>query len=113
MLCIPVSEITQNIVLVELSILYLLLYSFLVIFCAVAVGKAFGVLNDAEKRRRYDMYGSDMEPATSRRQHNGHRHGHYEFEGKSGGIFLVINQTWPGCAGSVLIHDDICYDVAC
>ena len=50
-----------------------------------AVGKAFGVLSDTEKRRRYDVYGSEAEHAPSphrhggRHSHNGHHH--YEFDG--------------------------------
>ena len=49
-----------------------------------AVGKAFGVLNDTEKRRRYDVYGSEAEraPLSNRRSHHSHNGYQYEFDGK-------------------------------
>ena len=49
-----------------------------------AVGKAFGVLNDSEKRKRYDVYGSEAEraPSSGRRSYHSHNGHHYEFDGK-------------------------------
>ena len=80
-----------------------------------AIGKAFAVLNDSDKRKRYDLYGDDTnEVSNSRSQHrHTHRHHHggfyYEtrgFDGKSLG-------TWRGwlhgpfqihCLGFVLFR---------
>ncbi|CAH1794057.1 unnamed protein product [Owenia fusiformis] len=39
-----------------------------------AIGNAFAVLNDKDKRRRYDLYGSDAERV------EGHSHHHHEYD---------------------------------
>ncbi|XP_071808680.1 dnaJ homolog subfamily B member 12-like [Asterias amurensis] len=46
-----------------------------------AIGKAFAVLNDSDKRKRYDLYGDDTnEVSNSRSQHrHTHRHHHGGF----------------------------------
>ena len=41
-----------------------------------AVGKAFGVLSDNEKRRRYDLYGSEAERSSGHQHSHRHRHSH-------------------------------------
>ena len=51
----------------------------------VGVGKAFGVLSDAEKRRKYDLYGSDPDQTSSpssRHRRNGFHNGtgYYHFD---------------------------------
>ena len=61
-----------------------------------AVGKAFGVLSDPEKKRKYDLYGSDSDRAASsshshRHSHGGfHTNGHYYYydDGKTYVLFL-------------------------
>ena len=47
-----------------------------------AIGNAYAVLSDAEKKRQYDLYG-DEEPVRSRRSHH---HGFYEYEDPSHGF---------------------------
>ena len=52
-------------------------------YAVPAVGKAFGVLSDPEKKRRYDLYGSDSEraasPSHSHRQSHGGFHSHCNY----------------------------------
>ena len=47
-----------------------------------AIGNAYAVLSDTEKKRQYDLYG-DEEPARSRRSHH---HGFYEYDDPSHGF---------------------------
>ena len=47
-----------------------------------AIGNAYAVLSDAEKKRQYDLYG-DEEPVRSRRSHH---HGFYEYDDPSHGF---------------------------
>jgi len=49
-----------------------------------AIGNAYAVLSDAEKKRQYDLYG-DEEPVRSRRGHH-HHHGFYEYDDPSHGF---------------------------
>lgn len=49
-----------------------------------AIGNAYAVLSDAEKKRQYDLYG-DEEPVRSRRSHH-HHHGFYEYDDPSHGF---------------------------
>ena len=48
-----------------------------------AIGNAYAVLSDADKKRQYDLYG-DEEPVRSRRSH--HHHGFYEYDDPSHGF---------------------------
>ncbi|XP_039273142.1 dnaJ homolog subfamily B member 12-like [Styela clava] len=43
-----------------------------------AVGRAFGVLSDSEKRREYDLYGPEEENTPRTRQRYSHRRHHYD-----------------------------------
>lgn len=46
-----------------------------------AVGNAYAILSNKEKRSRYDRFGKEDEVTSSRHQHHRHRqHGHDEFE---------------------------------
>ena len=47
-----------------------------------AIGNAYAVLSDADKKRQYDLYG-DEEPVRSRRSHH---HGFYEYDDPSHGF---------------------------
>jgi len=47
-----------------------------------AIGNAYAVLSDSEKKRQYDLYG-DEEPVRSQRSH---RHGFYEYDDPSHGF---------------------------
>merc|ERR1719210_783476 len=47
-----------------------------------AIGNAYAVLSDAEKKRQYDLYGAE-EPVRSRRSH---QHGFYEYDDPSHGF---------------------------
>jgi len=49
-----------------------------------AIGNAYAVLSDGEKKRQYDLYG-DEEPVRSRRSHH-HHHGFYEYDDPSHGF---------------------------
>lgn len=40
----------------------------------VAIGNAYSVLSNEDKRRQYDLYGAEEE-----RQHRRHRHHHYDY----------------------------------
>ena len=42
----------------------------------LGIGNAFSVLNDAEKRKKYDQFGEDLAPSHAER-----RYRHREFEG--------------------------------
>nr|XP_006822895.1 PREDICTED: dnaJ homolog subfamily B member 12-like [Saccoglossus kowalevskii] len=42
-----------------------------------AIGNAFGVLSDTEKKKRYDQFGSEEEITTRRRRNHHHHHHHY------------------------------------
>ncbi|XP_022086493.1 dnaJ homolog subfamily B member 12-like [Acanthaster planci] len=47
-----------------------------------AIGKAFSVLSDAEKRKRYDMFGDESPEVSNvrRRRHHHHHHGGFYYE---------------------------------
>jgi len=50
-----------------------------------AIGNAYAVLSDAEKKRQYDLYG-DEEPRAGRGGRGGHHGGFYEYEDPSHGF---------------------------
>lgn len=50
-----------------------------------AIGNAYAVLSDADKRRQYDMYGSD-EDISARSRRSQHNHGFYEHDDPSHGF---------------------------
>jgi len=51
-----------------------------------AIGNAYAVLSDAEKKRQYDLYGSEEDQSTSRRSSRRGNGGFYEYEDPSHGF---------------------------
>jgi len=44
-----------------------------------AIGNAFAILSDAEKRKQYDLYGSEASTSSSSHRHSHTSHSHYEY----------------------------------
>ena len=60
-----------------MMMIFVYLFFIIILFFEIAIGKAFSILSDPNKREQYDRYGHAMEPQYHRGSSSGGQYYHY------------------------------------